>query len=657
MTFRQLTDGVTVAASAALLFVIQPMMAKTILPRFGGSAGVWVACMMFFQIALLLGYLYAFWITRYAGPVVRTVLHVCLLGASLLLLPLRPHVATAVSSPTGSILLTLAASVGLPFFLLSSTSPLLQYWHAGRLPYPLFALSNAACLLALLAYPVVIEPAMATPAQLRWWSIGYGMVGLLLIAAAVRNRSWTLRKKPHTQESHVDSDPVLRWTLLAACASALWLASANHLSQEVAAIPFLWVLPMSVYLLTFVIAFAGDGWYRPEVFRWLLPAGWIAIASRTGLGSGGAGLRTDIALTLAGLMTVCLFCHEELARSRPVLRDRLPFFYLMVATGGALGGIFVGVAAPALFSGYLEFPIVVAGSVLLALTLVYGLKSRARLIRLGVLVTAAIVVASNIHLGTIPITKSRNFYGALEIRASGEGERAMQTLYNGRTIHGAQFLAPARRQMPIAYYGPRSGIARLFQSIGGPRRVGIIGLGTGTLAAYGTKGDRFRFYEINPAVVDAASRHFHFLADSSAATDVLTGDGRLLLEREPAHSFDLIVLDAFSDDAIPVHLLTREAFQLYFERLRCGAPLAVHITNRYLNLVPVLESLAQAFHKTVVRIHNFAEPDLATLDAVWAIIADPDSLPDGLSRPSFATAGKAGRTWTDEYSNLFTIWR
>ena len=655
MTFRQLTDGVTIAGSAALLFVIQPMMAKTLLPRFGGSAGVWVACMMFFQIALLLGYLYAFWITR-AAPWVRTVLHVGLLGASLLLLPLRPHVGGLDGNPTVSILMTLAASVGLPFFLLSSTSPLLQYWHEGPLPYPLFALSNAACLLALLAYPVAIEPSMATPAQLRVWSAGYGLVALLLIFAALRNRAWTFHEKPAAPESDDEAEPIVRWILLAACASALWLAAANHLSQEVAAIPFLWVLPMSVYLLTFVIAFAGDGWYRPAVFRWLLPVAWIVVGSRTGLGSGSAGLRADIALTLAGLFMICLFCHGELARSRPALRRRLPFFYLMVATGGAAGGIFVGVAAPAMFSGYLEFPITVAGSVLLALPLIYGITSRARLIRLAVLAAAAIVMATNLHLGTIPVTKSRNFYGALEVRANGEGETAIQTLYNGRTIHGAQFLAPARRQTPIAYYGPRSGIARLFESIPGPRRVGIIGLGAGTLAAYGTKGDRFRFYEINPAVVQAAYTHFHFLADSEAATEVLTGDGRLLLEREPPQSLDLIVLDAFSDDAIPVHLLTREAFQVYLERLRPGAPLVIHITNRYLDLDPVVESLARAFCKTVVRIHNFAEPELATLDAVWEIVADPDSLPDGLSRPAAAPA-RAGPLWTDEYSNLFQIWR
>jgi hypothetical protein len=651
MTFRQLTDGVTIAGSSALLFVIQPMMAKTLLPRFGGSAGVWVACMMFFQVALLLGYLYAFWITRYAAPWFRTAAHMCLLSASLLLLPLRPHVAD-LGSPTASILLTLAASVGLPFFLLSSTSPMLQYWHSGPFPYPLFALSNAACLLALLAYPVAIEPALTTPAQLRTWSIAYAVVALLLIVAALRNRAWKLQEKPYARESADRADPVLRWILLAACASALWLASANHLSQEVAAIPFLWVLPMSVYLLTFVIAFAGDGWYRPAVFRCLLPVAWIVIGSRTGLGSGSAGLRGDIALTLAGLLAVSLFCHGELARSRPALRQRLPFFYLMVATGGAVGGIFVGVAAPAVFSGYLEFPIAVAGSVMLALPLVYGVTSRARLVRLAVLAAAAFAVASGLQLGTGPVAKSRNFYGTLEIRDN----NAIRTLYNGRTIHGAQYLAPERRRTPIAYYGPHSGIARLFESMPGPRRVGVIGLGAGTLAAYGSKGDRFRFYEINPAVAQAASTHFHFLSESAAETDVLIGDGRLLLEREPAQSLDLIVLDAFSDDAIPVHLLTREAFQVYFSRLRRGAPLVIHITNRYLDLDPVVESLARACGRTVVRIHNFTEPELATLDAVWAIVAAPNSLPAPLSRAAAAPA-KAGPLWSDEYSNLFQIWR
>jgi hypothetical protein len=652
MTFRQLTDGITIAGSASLLFVIQPMMAKTLLPRFGGSAGVWVACMMFFQIALLLGYLYAFWITRYAGPALRTAAHVCLLGASLLLLPLRPHLESAAGTPTLSIVLTLAASVGLPFFLLSSTSPLLQYWHAGPLPYSLFALSNAACLLALLAYPVAIEPALATPAQLRWWSAGYGFVAVLLMVATLRNRTWTFREKPYARESDDTEDHGLRWILLSACATALWLAAANHLSQEVAAIPFLWVLPMSVYLLTFVIAFAGDGWYRPALFRWLLPAAWVVIGSRTGLGSGSGGLRTDIALTLAGLLAVCLFCHGELARSRPALRQRLPFFYLMIATGGALGGIFVGVAAPALFSGYLEFPIAVAGSVMLALPLVYGVTSRARLVRLAVFAVAALALASRLQLGTVPVAKGRNFYGTHAVRDSG----AIRTLYNGRTIHGAQYLASARRRTPIAYYGPHSGIARLLESLPGPRHVGVIGLGAGTLAAYGLEGDRFRFYEIDPAVVQAASTHFYFLRDSAAETDVLIGDGRLLLEREPAQSLDLIVLDAFSDDAIPVHLLTREAFQVYFERLRPGAPLAIHITNRYLDLDPVVESLARTFRKTVVRLHNFAEPELATLDAIWAVIVDPDSIPGNLSQSAVAPA-KAGPLWSDEYSNLFQIWR
>lgn len=653
MTFRQLTDGVTIAGSAALLFVIQPMMAKTLLPRFGGSAGVWVACMMFFQIALLLGYLYAFWITR-AAAWVRTVLHAGLLCASLLLLPLRPHVADT-ANPMVSILLTLAASVGLPFFLLSSTSPLLQYWHAGPLPYPLFALSNAACLLALLAYPVAIEPAMATPAQLRWWSAGYGMVVVLLVFAAVRNRAWTFHEKPYAPESDDDSEPVLRWILLAACASALWLASSNHLSQEVAAIPFLWVLPMSVYLLTFVIAFAGDGWYRPTVFRWLLPGAWLVIGSRTGLGSGSAGLRTDIVLTLSGLLVVCLFCHGELAHSRPALRERLPFFYLMVATGGAVGGIFVGVAAPAVFSGYLEFPIAVAGSVLLALPLVYGVTSRARLIRLGVLAVAALAVAANLSLGSIAVSKTRNFYGALEVRDSNEGGASVRILYNGRTIHGIEWLDPARRRRPTAYYGPGSGIQHLLDSNAEQnRRVGVIGLGAGTLAAYGRKGDHFRFYEINPAVVRAAQTDFHFLSDSAATINVVTRDGRLGIAREPPASFDIIVLDAFSDDAIPVHLLTYEAFGLYRSRLLVGGVLAIHVTNRYLDLNPVIE--AETAGRKVLRIRSNRDPDRQTLAAEWVLVFT-GYVPEELWQYADATPILRGPLWTDAYSNLFQIWR
>jgi hypothetical protein len=650
MSVRGLTDGITVAGSGALLFAVEPMMAKVLLPRFGGSAGVWVACMMFFQIVLLLGYLYTFWITRWARPAARAAVHLALVAGSLAVLPLRPPVEAATGNPTLAIVLVLAASVGLPFFVLATTSPLVQAWHEGPFPYALFAISNAACLVALVAYPVAIEPVLTSPAQLRWWSFGYAAVAALLAIATVRNRGWAPHEKAAGEET---SNPLL-WIALAACPSAAWLGTANHLSQEVAAIPFLWVLPMSVYLLTFIAAFGWDGWYRPTLFRWLLPAGWIAIALRTGLGSAAGGLGTDMALTLAGLAIVCLFCHGELADRRPESRRGLPFYYLAVAGGGALGGVFVAIAAPALFSAYLELPIAVIGSLLLALPLVYGVTSRARLVRLGVLATAAIVATYYVRPGSSSVARSRNFYGVLNVSDS-DGVR---TMHNGRTVHGVEFLAPELRDMPASYYGPRSGIGRLFGVLpGARRRVAVVGLGAGTLAAYGRKGDWFRFYEINPAVVEAARADFHFLADSAATVDVATADGRLGLEHEPARSLDLIVLDAFSDDAIPVHLLTREAFQAYFARLRQGAPLAVHVTNRYLDLDPVLQRLAGTFSKTLLRIRSAGDAQQQTLAAEWAVMADPGPIADGLRPWADPTPVRAGPLWTDEYSNLLQIWR
>jgi len=666
MDINRLGSSVTITGSAALLFVIQPMVAKTILPRFGGSAGVWVTCMMFFQVVLLLGYLYSYWITRYPRPLVRTAVHLLLLAASLAVLPLRPRVEWTAGNPSLSILLALAASAGLPFFLLSTTSPLVQSWYAGprgaKLPYWLFALSNTACLLALLAYPLGIEPALATPVQLRCWSIGYLVLVLLLTMGAIQNRAWAFEDPGARQSGDADSGasanrPFL-WIVLTACASALWLAVANYLSQEVAPIPFLWVLPLTLYLLSFVICFGWDKWYGPKLFRWLLPAAWIAIGSRIGLAGTAGDLRVDIAMMLMALFVLCLFCHGELARTKPAPRQGLAFFYLMVATGGALGAVFVGLVAPAVFTSYLELPIAIVATVFLALVLIYGVTSRGRLIRLGILAIAALVVASIYNGGSASVAVRRNFYGTLQVRDSGEGDLAVRTLYNGRTEHGVQFLSPARRRIPTAYYGVQSGIGRLLAVSGMPnRRVAIIGLGAGTLAAYGRKGDLFRFYEINPAVIQAAAADFSFLADSAAATDVVDGDGRLRLEQEAPHSFDLIVLDAFSDDAIPVHLLTREAFQVYFARLRGGGPLAIHLTNRYLDLNPVVDSLAAAFQKGVVRIHSPADPEQRTLTADWAIVSDWNATTEKLRSYADPTPQKRGPLWTDDYSNLFQIWR
>ena len=660
MPIRRLYGPLTIAWSAALLFLIQPIMAKALLPRFGGSAGVWVTCMMFFQVVLLLGYLYSFWISRYASPAVRTAVHLGLLAASLLVLPVRAPAEWVSGNPVLAIPGILAASAGLPFFMLSTTTTLVQCWHSGRraqqLPYWLFAVSNSACVLALLSYPLAIEPGLATSTQLRWWSAGYLIVAVLLGIGVVSNRGWRPEDEPGTADA--DALRPTLWIALSATASALWLAVANYLSQEVAAIPLLWVLPLALYLLSFVLCFASDGFYRPAWFRWLLPACWVAIGSRIGLAGTVTDLRVDLLILLGALFVLCLFCHGELARTRPRSGRGLPFFYLMAATGGALGGIFVAVAAPAMFTSYLELPVAIAATMLLSMVLIYGVTSRGRLIRLGTLSIAALVVASSFQNGATRVAAGRNFYGALQIRDSGEGERAVRTLYSGRTIHGVQFLAPARSRIPTAYYGMQSGIGLLLGGQGNAnRRVAMVGLGAGTLAAYGRKGDFFRFYEINPAVIEAAAKQFRFVADSAAEVSVVQGDGRLRLEQEPPGSFDAIVLDAFSDDAIPVHLLTREAFQAYFARLRERGAVAIHVTNRYLDLRPVLESVAATLQKKAVRIASPADPEQQVLGADWVVVSNSDAIGETLGRRADSAPVKRGPLWTDEYSNLIQVWR
>ena len=626
------------------------MSAKAILPRFGGSAGVWVTCMLFFQAALLLGYLYAYLITRYVPRRVQPWIHLALLLVSLTVLPLKPATQwkpSAGENPAWSILAVLSSTAGLPYFALSTASPLMQFWFAGlpgaALPYRFFALSNAASLAALFAYPTAIEPLLSVSAQMRWWSAAYLAIVLLASAATLLLAG---SPPPADRESAVPQahDPV-NWLALSACASTLWLAVANHLSHQVAAIPFLWVLALGVYLLSFVLCFEGDGWYRPTVFRWLLPVAWLAIGSRIGIGGTPIGLRWEIPMLFGALLVCCMFCHGELAATRPDSRQGLAFYYLTIACGGVLGALFVGTVAPAIFSTYLELPIGVTACILLALAALYGFPAK-RLIRLGAVAVLAFVAALRLRPGGQDVVRLRNFYGALQVSDSGQGDDAVRTLYDGRTLHGAEFLAPARSRIATAYYGADSGAGVVLSAAAVNRRVAIVGLGAGTLAVYGRPGDQYRFYEINPAVIQVASQQFRFLAGSQAAVQVLLSDGRLALQRDPPKSFDVIVLDAFADDSIPVHLLTREAFELYFERLRDGGTLAIHLTNRYLDLTSVVKTLAAEAHRHCLLVSNSADPARQISASDWAILTGPQPSP-----PPLTTA----RVWTDDYSNLFTI--
>jgi hypothetical protein len=649
----------TIFFSSALLFLLQPIMAKAILPQFGGSAGVWTTCMLFFQVVLLLGYLYANCLIRYLRVRTQIALHAVVLLASVAILPVKASVTgklAGAENPVLSILALLTVSIGLPYFVLSTTGPLLQAWYAGRLaarsPYRLFALSNLASLAALLAYPLSIEPAFSVSRQLLAWSAAY--VGFALFAGASALRSRQSQMPDEQEGAAADTNQLLLWVALAACASTLWLAVANHLSQEVAAIPFLWVLPLGIYLLSFILCFDRGGWYRPLVYRWILPVAWIAVSVRLALQGKIGGFQWEIALLSAALFVCCMFCHGELAQRKPEPRHGLTLFYLMIAIGGALGGVFVGFIAPHIFSSYLELPVGIAACIILGLALVYGFASPRHLARLVLVSVLAFVAATQLRSNGQTLLRIRNFYGTLQVIDTGSGLTAVRAFYSGTILHGMKFLAPERSRLPTTYFGPQSGVGLALAA--SHRRVGVLGLGVGTLAAYGRPGDEFRFYEINPAVIQAASAQFSFLRDSGARISVVAGDGRLMLEREAPQNFDVLVLDAFSGDSIPVHLLTTQALELYFRHLRPGGILAINVTNKYLDLPAVVQALAEEMHKHVLLIPSAADRTNAIYQADWAILADRQEALSALqqfSRP--AKASRSVRPWTDDYSNLFQI--
>lgn len=656
----------TAFCSSLLLFLIQPIAAKAILPFLGGSAGVWTTAMLFFQVLLLLGYVYADWLTRRLRPQVQTAIHLSLVALSLLQLPIaiRPPAETS-THPALQVLKMLAVSVGLPYLLLSSTSPMVQVWRARKSDlasaYKLFSVSNAASLIALLSYPFVIEPLVGTQRQMQAWSAGYAGFALLCAGSA-----WLGRKSGAAvfiPPARVGKQRIARresalYLVLAACPSILWLSVSNTLSQHVASIPFLWILPLATYLMTLVLAFHSGQWYRPSVYRWLLPAGWVLFtisATRQGF----LGLGWNIGLFVLALSLCCMFCHGELARRKPPAKDQLTPFYVTVAAGGALGGVFVGVVAPAVFNQLLELPIGAALCMVLAAGLLYRFPIK-RIARLALFATLGLIAVTRID-GTLRGTRlrERNFYGVLEIRDRGTGDDAIRDLFSGPVRHGFQFLSPARRRLPTGYYSPGSGIGALLRSRGpAPVRVGVIGLGAGTLAAYGRPGDHYRFYEINPAVIRAARSDFTFLSDSPSEVAIVPGDGRLSLEHESNDTFDVLVVDAFSGDSIPVHLLTREAFATYFSQMKPGGILAVHVTNLYLDLAPVAAALAASYHREAKLVRNPAasEPDTEASD--WILIAPSAGMLEHLPVTSTPLAVRAqARPWTDNYSNLFRVLR
>jgi SAM-dependent methyltransferase len=664
--------AVTIFLSAFLLFQVQPLIARMILPWFGGSAAVWTICMLFFQLLLLGGYVYSHAYVSRRIPGKRQV-HIVLLALAAATLPLVASAAWKPSGgedPTWRILGLLATSVGLPYFILSTTGPLVQAWHArsnaGATPYRLFALSNLGSMLALLSYPLLVEPTLALGRQAAIWSAGFVAFALLCGWLAWRSRDGELLPSSAEETERPGYGLQALWAALAACASTLLLAFTGHMSLNIAAIPFLWVLPLALYLLSFVLCFEASGWYRRWLFLPLLAAGFAAVCVT--LTHSNPSIWTLIPLYSATLFAACMVCHGELARSKPHPRY-LTGFYLMLALGGALGGVLVGLLAPNAFHDLYELPLgMVALSVCVGLALLRDHASvfhgrwgnAARIAFLVAIVALGAQLARTYRENEADLrVMVRNFYGVLNVRDSGEGPEAMRVLSHGTIIHGKQFLEDPRRDLPTTYYGVTSGVglAILDARARGRVRIGVVGLGAGTLAAYGRSGDLVRFYDINPQVVELARTEFSFLKDSPAKVEVQLGDARLSLEREAPQNFDVLALDAFSSDAIPVHLLTVEAFRAYVRQLKPAGVLAVHISNRYLDLVPVVQQAARALSLELREIDNDDDDAAGVYRSDWLLLSASPAAFDGLLLRESQQIDTPPRVqlWTDDYSDLYRI--
>ena len=678
----------TILTSAFLLFQVQPIISKYILPWFGGSPAVWTTCMVFFQCVLFGGYAYAHLLERIPNSKVQMAIHLLLIGLAFALLPITPEAAwkpTADEQPTWRILCLLAVSVGLPYFVLSTTGPLIQTWFSrafvGQSPYRLYALSNVGSLAALLSYPFLVEPAFDLDAQAGWWAVGFALFALLGGVAAITTALFAKPKadanttsvtEPFTPPTWGDR---LLWLGLPAFASMMLLATTNHVCQDVAVIPFLWVLPLSLYLLSFIICFDHERWYWRRAYALaavFLLCGVAAVDQLITTGSGVAfSFSQELTLYFLALFAICMVCHGELARLKPHPRY-LTEFYLLISAGGALGGLFVSLVAPLVFKTFFEWKIgLVLGTVIAAVVALIAAGKFSAAQRRRLLLFAPLLLLIFVGINCAPAllrqehepieVQTRSFYGTANVleRDVDDPDQHKFLMYSGRIVHGVQFAKPDKRNQPNAYFGPQSGVGRMFGRVANKpeARVGVIGLGAGTMAAYSHPGQYFRFYEINPEMQKLAERYFTYLKDCRGKYDVILGDGRLSLEREPPQQFDLLVLDAFSGDAVPAHLLTSEAMDIYLKHLKPNGELAFNISNRYLNLVPVIQRLADHGRFTALHISSPGNPEQGQFPAEWMILSrDPATL---AALKPFAHAGTQVdpqfALWTDHHSNLFEI--
>lgn len=678
--------ALTIFLSAFLLFLVQPLIAKQILPWFGGSASVWNTCMLFFQSLLLAGYAYADRSVHQLNATRQVGLHATLLLLSLVSLPI---IASESWKPLGDedpilrILGLLIATIGLPYALLSTTTPLIQawYWRSFRqaVPYRLFALSNAASLAALLGYPTLIEPFFGGRETAIAWSIGYAVFAILCIwvgwrsiSAPQRSTSIDNDQRPadgltsiQLSSSHVAQDQeaspslsrTLSWVLLSALGSAVLLAVTNHLTQNISSVPFLWVLPLALYLISFIVCFDRPAWYHRGV--WGVTAA-LSLPLMIYFADSLALFQVS-GLYAAGLFAVCMFCHGELASLKPH-PSQLTRFYLAMSLGGALGALSIAIGAPLLLSGYYELHITVT---VIALVLLWrSLNSQWvwRLGSAGLLAGVIFLVHQELEEYSLGIREmERNFYGVVRTRDY-PSEPGFRYMLHGAINHGGQLQGEPFEMMPATYYGPSSGYGRLFEAMPeGPKRVGLIGLGAGALAAYANTGDQWVIYEINPVVVELAKKEFSFLGRMKAPYEIVLGDGRLALEREAPRQYDVLAVDAFSGDSIPIHLVTREAMAAYVKHLAPGGVIVFQATNRFVDLQPVAKRLADSFGLEAVLIED--SPQFTTGPERWYLHTDQIVMTKNktlLQHPAFKEAKAISLrddvgVFTDDHSNLLRI--
>ena len=674
----------TTFVSAFLLFQVQPLISKFILPWFGGTPSLWTTCMLFFQILLFAGYAYAHLLTVHLRPRTQLIVHVILISAALATLPIIPDPSWKVAdagAPTLRVLLVLASTVGLPFFVLSTTGPLIQRWfsetHPQRSAYRLYALSNLSSLLALISYPLLVEPIIATRMQAVLWSGGFVLFAAGCACSVVgssRLRCVGDTKAVSTSVAAPANPPtrgtMLLWLALVAVPSLMLLASTNQVCLDIVSVPFLWVIPLTLYLLSFILCFDSDRWYVRGLFVGLLPVSVVAITWVLAAGNS-VGLVTQVVTHFIGLFVIAMCCHGELARTRPN-PEYLTRYYLLISAGGAFGGIYVGLIAPLIHSGYVELNVGLFAALVVVLTACYRDEGwvlrgpQARFFAYGTVVTLAVLgflLGENaLSVASASRAVTRNFYGVLRVEEhnADDDHTHFRVLKHGRITHGVQFLAPTRRNSATTYYGPASGVGRALAATSSrpDRRIGAVGLGTGTLAVYGRPRELLRFYEINPEVVRLAREHFTFLGDCTAKVEIVLGDARISLEREDPQQFDVLAVDAFTGDAVPAHLLTREAFAVYLRHLAEDGLLAIHVSNRHLDLIPVVVAGAAAvgLHGRVVE--DARQPEQEIESSTWVVLArDAKSLDSG-PLAEFESLPRGNRIlWTDDFSNLLDVVR